>query len=164
MERLLRKGGSALIAGALLDLTGIVLYLAVGQLSPVLLTVASLLMIANICTAFGIIALYASQWEETGSLGLNAFSLLMIGLLLGVAKFYTPYTWIFYLIGLALMAVASKRAGHYSSALLWLWMLGGMTSLGGSISGIQGLLGLGTALSCFCRFSLGRSMVARFAR
>ncbi len=38
MARLYRKGGNALVAGALLDLTGIILYLAVGRISPVILT------------------------------------------------------------------------------------------------------------------------------
>jgi len=167
-ERLFHKGGRALATGAVLEIIGIGLYfltlnvpLIPGLASAILLTAADVL------TVFGILAWYGSQMDESGSLGFNGFVVAVTGLVLGISNFFIPYIWLLYLVGLAMLATANSRAHRYPTKNAWYWLVGSTIALIGSvvginILGINILIGLGTALSCFGRFQLGKSIITRF--
>ena len=162
-ERLFYKGGNALVIGAVLEVIGIGLYILT-LIVPLIpgIVFASLLSVADVLTFFGIFAWYGSQMVETGTLGFNGFVVVVTGLLLGISKFFTPYIWLLYLVGLAMLAKANSRANRYPTNNAWFWLVGSTITLSGSVVGILALIGLGTAISCFGRYQLGKSIMAKF--
>lgn len=162
-ERVFRAGGQALAIGAVLELTGSALSL-LNMTVPAIpgVVLALLLEAADVATALGIIAWYGSQMVETGKLGFNGLVVALTGLLFGIAGFFTPYVWLLYLVGLAMLAAATRRARRYPTGIIWIWLVGSFVALGGSVVGILALQVFGIALSCLCRFQFGRAIMARF--
>jgi hypothetical protein len=164
-ERLFYKGGRALSIGAVLEVIGFGLYL-VTLTVPVIpgLVSASLLILAEVLTVYGIFAWYGSQMAEMGTLGFRGFVVATTGLLLAIAGFFMPYVWLVYLVGVAVLGIANSRAHRYPTGDVWVWLAGSLVALSGSVLGIHAVTGLGNALSCLGRFRLGKSIVAQFVR
>jgi hypothetical protein len=137
-ERLFYKGGKALAIGAVFEIIGIGLYFLTLMVPRIPEQVfASLLIVADVITVFGIFAWYGSKMVETGTLGFYGFAVAITGLLLGISKFFIPYIWLLYLVGVAMLATANNRAHHYPTSNVWFWLVGSAITLIGSVVGIN---------------------------
>lgn len=147
------SGFSTLVSSALALLAAVVSL--VGLIVPILpeLVVFSLMVAGDLFIIFGLIGLYAVQYQEIGPLGLVGFVLTLFGAVFGYIL--APVGWALYLIGLLLFAAAATRAKVLPFWAMWLWFAGAFLATAGGVLGLTILFTLGMIFSASGRAWLG---------
>jgi hypothetical protein len=158
-EKLIRLGGTAAISSGIADIIGIfILFIALYVSAIPGIASGVFLMAGNVLLAFALMGIYGCQFEKTGYLGLTGFVFALSGLLLGMARFFSPLGWGLYLIGILMLVVANYESKIIPSTGLWLWFAGVAISLGMGIAGMKILSYLGTLISGAARTWIGMSL------
>jgi hypothetical protein len=159
-KKLLGLSGTAAVASAAFDVAG-ALAAAAAALFPVIpaLSYAILFMAANVLLAFLLMGVYGCQIEESGRTGLVGFVLSVVGLMLALARFFSPLGWLLFLIGVYVLSLANTRAGKVRPWAMWLWTVAILVSIGLPYAGIWPLtLVLCPLLTALAKFQIGRDL------
>jgi phosphoglycerol transferase MdoB-like AlkP superfamily enzyme len=159
-KKLLGLSGTAGIASAACGFAG-ALTATAATLFPVIpaLSYAILFMAANVLLIFLLMGIYGCQIEESGRTGLVGFVLAVIGLLLALARFFSPLGWLLFLIGVYMLSLANTQAGKVRPWAMWLWTVAILISIGLPYAGIWPLtLVLCPLLNACAKFQIGRDL------
>ena len=158
-KKLIHLGGMAAIISGIADIIGIfIIFVALYASAIPTIAYAVFLMAGNVVLAFALMGIYGCQLEKTGYLGLTGFVFALSGLLLGMARFFTPLGWVLLLIGILMLVVANYESKIIPSAGLWLWFAGIAISVGMGIAGMKIPSYLGTLISGTARIWIGTSL------
>jgi len=147
------SGVSTLISSALALLAAVVSL--VSLIVPILpeIVVFTLMVGGDLFILFGLLGVYAVQYQEAGSLGLVGFILTLVGTVFGYVL--APVGWGVYLLGLLLLAAATTRTKALPHWAMWLWFAGAFLATAGAVLGLSVLFTLGLIFSAGGRAWLG---------
>lgn len=156
-KKLLGLSGTAGLLSATFDLVGalaafaVMIVPAIPQLSYTLFFTA-----ANVLLVFLLMGIYGCQTEESGTPGLAGFVISVIGLLLGLARFFPPLGWLLYLIGVCTLSLANMRTARLPRGAMWFWAVAILLSIGLPYTGIWLLSAvLCPLLTMYAKFRIG---------
>jgi uncharacterized protein (DUF697 family) len=160
VKKLLRLSGTAGIISAVLDLAGALLAIAVVIVPAIpLLSHAVLSTAANVLLVFLLMGIYGCQIEESGTQGLAGFAISVIGLLLGLARFFSPLGWLLFLVGVCTLSLANTRTARLPRGAMWFWAVATLLSIGLPYTGVWLLSAvLCRLLTMYAKLQIGRSL------
>jgi len=125
LERAIRSGGSAGVASGCLSIAA-ALALVISMFLPVIpeFVFVTLLLCADVLIVFTLMAVYAFGIERAGPLSNNGVVLSIVGLLLGLARFFSPLGSVLFVAGLMFLAMANTRRRKLPVGATWLWFAG----------------------------------------